>query len=174
MFEKFLNSSECMEVLSWFISHPDGEYLASVVCMDCGNMLLGKFMSALSVLQGVELLSVNEFEEELTVSLNKESSTTKLLLHLKDEFNDLAFKEPTVSSALNYFYSDDFRRAVDNDVLSQTVDWEEVLDMCEHYEDIDTSNPFNKQIYDICTELEKSGELENFIKHTRNQFDVEK
>lgn len=170
MFTKFLKSEECMTVLSWFINHPDGEYIASIVCTDCGEMSLGKFMAALTILDGVGFITVNELEEELMVSLNKDANITQLLIHLKDEFEDISFKEYSISSAFNYLYSSEFRRSIDKDIASQVVDWNEIIDLCKNYEDLDLNDAFQKEIHDLCVELDKNNELDGFIKHAQNEL----
>lgn len=163
MFGKFLRTPECMEVLSWFINHDEGMYSAAIIAIECNMKDMSTFMGVLTVLEGTDFIFFDELnEEELKIGLNKNSSGVQLLLHLKDDFNDLAFRSEQVSPALAYLNSEKIKETIDSQLLEK-FDSEDVLKMCKNYKDLDVENELEKEIHDICLKLDEQGEYEEFI-----------
>lgn len=164
MFEKFLKNQDCIKVLSWLLNHPDGEYTAAIIGIESEIADMTTYMAVLSILEGVGLITINEVVEELSISLNKEASITQLLIHLKDEFNDNAFKSEQVSPALAYLSSNPLRKIVDGEIFSKiSKDVNDLADKCRNYKDLDLSITDNMDIYNLCSKLEETGEYEEFI-----------
>ena len=175
MFGKFLTNPDCMKVLNWLCEHSDREYSAAIVGVECDistpeYLDIGKFMAILTILEGVGFIkivnSLGEEDGDLIIQLDTESSITQLLLHLKDEFNDIAFREEAVSPALAYLTSTKARNIVDSELL-KAVDIEDILDVCENYKDLDLEDENNKKIFDLCSKLDKDGELDSFVAHLK-------
>lgn len=170
MFGKFLKTPECMTVLAWLLNHPDDKYSAAIIAIECDMVDMSTFMAVLTVLEGASLICFDEYEQdELLIGLNHESSSGQLLIHLKDEFNDCAFNSEQVSPSLAYLHSPQLKMTVDAQILSK-FDATEVIDMFKNYKDLDTSNDVEKEIYNICSKLEETGEYEEFISRIENDI----
>lgn len=170
MFEKFLLTSECMKVLSWLLNHPDDEYSAAIVGVECEMVNMTDFMAVLSILEGVGFATFNEMSEDLMIKLDKDSSITQLLIHLKDEFDDKAFRSEQVSPSLAYLHSSQLKRIVDSEILND-FGASEILDICKNYKDLDISDPQNKEIYNLCSKLEETGEYDEFIERLEKSLE---
>ena len=157
MFGKFITNEDCMKVLEWLCNHPDREYSAAIIGVESGISDIGRFMAVLSILDGMG-------NEELILRVDKEASISKLLFHLKDEFNDIAFRSETVSPALAYLTSEEARNIVDSELMN-SLEPDDILDICKNYKDLDLSDPKNKELYDLCSQLDEDGELDEFIAH---------
>ena len=170
MFGKFLNQPLCMRVLNWFLEHPDDEYSASIIGMECEASDVTTFIAAVTILEGVHLVNINEGSEELMLSFNKDESISQLLCHFKDEFNDLAFKSEAVSPALSYLHSEPFKNLIDSEVVSQVIKDEalDLLEKCENYEDLDLDNPLDAEVHKICKQLKADGNYEGFLDFLRD------
>ena len=163
MFGKFLKTPECMSVLSWLLSHPDNKYSAAIIAIECDMVDMSTFMAVLTILEGVDLIEFDEFsKEELMIGLKSDSSSTQLLTHLKEEFNDCAFNSEQVSPSLAYLHSPQLKKTVDSQVLER-FEADELINKCKNYKDLDLENEEEKEIYDICSKLEETGEYEEFI-----------
>lgn len=162
MFGKFLRTPECMKILSWLLNHPDDEYSASIVGIECEMSDMNTFMAVLSTLEGAGFISFNSMSDELLMKLNKDESITQLLIHLKDEFNDKAFRSDQVSPSLAYLNSVNIREALDLEIFREIIG-EGFLDLCKNYKELDTSDPKNEEIFKLCSKLEETGEYEEFI-----------
>lgn len=172
MFGKFLQSPDCMNVLAWMLAHPDDKYSASIIAIECNMVDMSSFMAVLSILEGAEYIEFDDFSEnELMVGLKKSSSATELLLHLKDEFNDCAFNSQQVSPSLAYLHSPQLKKTIDSHILNR-LEADEIIDMCKNYKDLSRENDMEKEIYDICSKLEETGEYDEFI--SRLESDIEK
>ena len=171
MFGKFINQPQCMRVLGWFLDHPNDEYTASIIGLECESPDVTTFIAVVSVLEGVSLINVNEDSEELLLSFNKDSSISQLLCHFKDEFNDIAFRTEAVSPALSYLNSTHFKSIIDAEVVSQMIKDNSVdlLEKCRNYKDLDRTNPVDEEIYKICKQLEADGAYEGFLEYLENQ-----
>ena len=171
MFGKFINQPLCMRVLNWFLEHPDDEYSASIIGMECESPDVTTFIAVVSILEGVHLVSINEGSEELLLSFNKDESIAQLLSHFKDEFNDLAFKTEAVSPALSYLYSEPFKNLIDSEVISQVIRDKnlDLLEKCENYETLDLDEPIDAEIYKICKQLDAENNYEGFLEFLREQ-----
>lgn len=175
MFSKFLKSECCMNVLSWVLEHPEGYYQAPIVHIECGSPSMGDFMAALTVLQGVDIIKIDDSSEDLNISFNPDSSISQLLTHFKDEFNDLAFTSMNVSPALSYFYSDSLKTEIDNEVMGTVdVNTEAMLEACKNYKDMEIKDQLDQDIYDLCVEMEENGIYEDFIKFIEEKIIDEK
>ena len=142
MFGKFITTPECMKVLEWLINHPNDKYSAAIIAIECNMPDMSTFMATLTTLEGTDFIEFDEFsEEELLLGLKKDSSIVDLLLHLKDEFNDNAFRSEQVSPALAYLHSSEIKKAVDTQILEK-YKAEEIVDMCKNYKDLDQKNNF--------------------------------
>ena len=157
MFGKFITNEDCMKVLEWLCNHPDREYSAAIIGVESGISDIGRFMAVLSILDGMG-------NEELILRVDKEASISKLLFHFKDEFNDIAFRSETVSPALAYLTSEEARNIVDSELMN-SLEPDDILDICKNYKDLDLSDPKNKELYDLCSQLDEDGELDEFIAH---------
>lgn len=166
MFGKFITNEDCMKVLEWLCNHPDREYSAAIIGVESGISDIGRFMAVLSILDGVGFIEVLDGmgNEELILRVDKEASISKLLFHLKDEFNDIAFRSETVSPALAYLTSEEARNIVDSELMN-SLEPDDILDICKNYKDLDLSDPKNKELYDLCLQLDEDGELDEFIAH---------
>lgn len=162
MFEKFLQTPDCMRVLSWLLNHPDSEYSVAIVGIECDMVDMTRYMAVISILEGIGLITTDDVSEEITIKLNKDESITQLLLHLKDEFNDNAFRSEHVSPSLAYLHSDQLKKVVDSEIFS-SLNAEDLIDLCKNYKDLDLSDPSNNDIYNLCSKLEETGEYEDFI-----------
>ena len=176
MFSKFLQSQSCMKLLSWILEHPLGEYQAPIVHIECDSPSMGDFMAAITILQGVDIIRVNEVSEDLIISFNPDSSISQLLTHFKDEFNYLAFSNMNVSPALSYLYSPAFKNQIDAEVLGQTteVDLPKLLEFCKNFEDEDIDNSLKQDIHDLCLEMKENGTYNDFIRFMESKIDDEK
>lgn len=169
MFGKFLKTPECMKVLSWLLNHPDDKYTAAIIAIECNMVDMSSFMAVLTTLEGVNLVTFDEYsEEDLLIGFNKDSSSGQLLIHLQDEFNDCAFKSEQVSPSLAYLHSPQLKKTVDAQIF-KTFDANEVVDMCKNYKELDQSNEMEREIYNICSKLEETGEYEDFINKIENE-----
>ena len=171
MFGKFITNEDCMKVLEWLCNHPDREYSAAIIGVESGISDIGRFMAVLSILDGVGFIEVLDGmgDEELILRVDKEASISKLLFHLKDEFNDIAFRSETVSPALAYLTSDDIKKKVDNEVAGESIT-KEFIDLCKNYKDLDKDNPLYTEIYYFCSNLEENGEFDSFIEKLESEF----
>lgn len=169
MFGKFLQNDGCMKVLSWMLSHKDGEYTAAIVGIECGIGNIGNYMAILSILEEVGFITIRDFNEELLIAFNKESSSSQLLSHLEEEFNDIAFNSEQISPALAYLTSDDIKKKVDNEVAGESIT-KEFIDLCKNYKDLDKDNPLYTEIYYFCSNLEENGEFDSFIEKLESEF----
>ena len=166
MFGKFLKNKECMSVLTWLLNHPDGEYSGAIVAIECEMPNVNTFMAVLTILEAAKFISVNEFDEELNIKLNKDESITQLLSHLKDDFNDIAFHSDQISPALAYLTSSGIQSIINSKMLGNiNLEEEEILKMFKDYKNLDLDDDVQKEIYDICCKLEETGEYEEFIKN---------
>lgn len=169
MFGKFLQTPECMSVLSWLLEHPDDMYSAAIIAIECNMVDMSTFMAVLTTLEGGDFVYFDEFsEDDLMIGLKKDSSSVQLLTHLRDEFNDFAFKSEQVSPSLAYLHSPQLKKTIDAQILKK-FDEREVVEMCKNYKDLDQSKDVEKEIYDICSKLEESGEYEEFIEKIDNE-----
>lgn len=164
MFGKFLRTPECMEVLSWLLGHQDDTYSAAIIAIECNMVDMSTFMAVLSILEGAQLIKIDEFsEEELLIGLNKQSSATQLLLQLQNEFNYCGFNSEQVSPSLAYLHSPVLKETIDTQIL-QKFEADELIDMCKNYKDFaDTDKDVEKEIYNICSKLEENGDYDEFI-----------
>lgn len=168
MFGKFLKTKECMEVLSWLLSHPDDKYSAAIIAIECNMVDMSTFMAVLSILEGVGFIEFDEFtEEELLVGLKKDSSASELLVHLKDEFNDRAFQSEQVAPSLAYLHSSQLKRVIDSQMFEK-LEADDIIDMCKNYKDLERKNDVEKEIYNICSKLDETGEYEDFLSRLEN------
>ena len=171
MFGKFIQQPLCMSVLNWFLEHPDGEYSASIIGLECDSPDVTTFIAVVSILEGVGLIKVNEGSEELLLSFNKDSSISELLCYFRNEFNDIAFRTESVSPALSYLNSDRFKNLIDTEVISQIIN-KSTLDLyekCSNYKDLDRDDPIDNEIYKICKQLEADGNYEDFLQYLKDQ-----
>lgn len=163
MFGKFLRTPECMEVLSWLLGHQNDTYSAAIIAIECNMVDMSTFMAVLSILEGVQLIKIDDFsEEELLIGLNKESSSAQLLLQLQNEFNYCAFNSEQVSPSLAYLHSPELKETIDTQILEK-FEADELVDMCKNYKDLDQEKDVEKEIYNICSKLEEEGEYDEFI-----------
>lgn len=162
MFEKFLRTPDCMEVLAWLLNHPTGEYSAAIVGIECNMVDMAKFMAVLSILEGVNIIQTNEMSDEVTIKLKEDESIIQLLIHLKDEFNDSAFRSEQVSPSLAYLHSQKLRNIVDSQIFNE-LQPEDLIDMCKNYKDLDMSDPKNIDVFNFCSKLEENGDYDEFI-----------
>ena len=175
MFGKFLQSECCMKVLSWLLDHDNRYYDASIVHIECGSFPMGDFMAVLTILQGVDIIYIDDTSEDLTLKLNLDSSISQLLTHLRDEFNDLAFSSMNVSPALSYLYSQNFKNQIDGEVLAaSSFELEEILDICKNYEDMEITNDMEQEIYDMCVEMKANGIYDDFIRFAESKISEKK
>lgn len=172
MFEKFLQTPECMRVLTWFLRHPDDFYSASIVAIECDIVDMSSYMAVLSTLEGVKLIETDELsKEDLMLRLNKESSSTQLLTHFRDEFNDNAFHSDQVAPSLAYLNSNTLKNSIDAHIFDKYTA-EEIVDMCKNYETLDTSDLTQNELFQICSRLKESGEYDEFIQ--KLEYEIEK
>ena len=177
MFEKIITNEYCMRVLGWLLQHPISEYRATIVSIECNIQDLTQFIAVITILEGCKIVKVNQQEEELMIQLDEEENSVKLLQNLKEEINNNAYLSPQVSPALAYFSSEEVKNTVDNLALEELIrdlddfDNEELYNMCKNYKELDTSNELNSLIYNLCSDLEKSGEYEVFM--NKFSFDEE-
>lgn len=163
MFEKFITTPECMNVLAWLLGHPNDKYSADIIAIECNMSDMSTFMAVLTTLEGVNLIEFDDFsEKKLFLGLKKDSSNTDLLLHFKDEFNDCAFRSEQVSPSLAYLHSSEIKKAVDAQIFEK-YKAEEIVDMCKNYKDLKLENDFEKEIFTLCSKLEETGDYEEFI-----------
>ena len=80
MFGKFLQSPDCMKVLSWLLDHSDDKYSAAIIAIECNMVDMSTFMAVLTVLEGGKFVSFDEYssEDELMIGLDKDSSSVQL------------------------------------------------------------------------------------------------
>lgn len=175
MFDKFLQNECCMRILTWILNHPDNYYQGTIVHIECGSPSMGDFMAALTVLQGVDIITIDDTSEDLLIAFNPDSSISQLLTHFKDEFNDLAFRNMNVSPALSYLTSDFFKQEIDKEVM-QSIDFdtEDILNMCKNYKTMEINNSTDQDIYNLCSEMEANGIFEDFIKFVESQIEEKK
>jgi len=164
MFGKFLKTPECMRVLSWLLSHPDDNYSAAIIAIECDMEDMATFMAVISILEGVGFIKIDDLSsDELMFGLDKENSSTQLLLHLKDEFNDCAFSSEQVSPSLAYLHSVKLKETIDSQIFNR-LGSDEIIDMCKNYKDLDgEEDDVKREIINICSKLEETGEYEDFI-----------
>lgn len=169
MFGKFLKTPECMRVLSWLLSHPDDTYSAAIIAIECDMVDMSSFMAVLSILEGVNLIEIDDLsEDELVLGLNKNSSITDLLVHFKDEFNDCAFKSEQVAPSLAYLHSKTLKETIDSQILNR-FEADELIDMCKNYKELDIEeDDVKREIYNICSKLEETGEYDEFLERLEN------
>ena len=167
MFEKFIKNPECMKVVAWLLNHPDGDYAAAILGVECEISDMTSFMAIISILEGVHIIKINEFSEDLSISLDKDQSITQLLLHLKEEFNDQAFRSDQVSPALSYLTSDAVRNLVDGQIFEE-ISSEKIVDLFKNYEELDLDDSLNKEVYKICMKLQEENEYDEFIQKLEN------
>lgn len=160
-----------MSVLSWLINHPDDKYSAAIIAIECNMTDMSTYMAVLSILEGTNFVEFDEFsEDDLMVGLKKGSSSTKLLLHLKDEFDDCAFNSEQVSPSLAYLYSPELKNTVDSKIFDK-FKAEELVDMCKNYKDLNGSeDDVEKEIFNICSRLDEEGEYDDFIEKLENEI----
>ena len=173
MFGKFLKTPECMDVLVWLLNHPDDKYSASIIAIECDMVDISSFMAVLSILEGVNLVEIDDFSDELLLGLKKDSSSTELLLHLKEEFDSCAFSSEQVSPSLAYLHSTQLKGTIDSQILDK-FNSDDIVDMCKNYKDLDGESDLEREIYNICSKLEETGEYEDFIDKLENGYDDEK
>ena len=127
-------------------------------------------MAILTILEGVGFIkivnSLGEDDGDLIIQMDTKSSISQLLLHLKDEFNDIAFREEAVSPALAYLTSVKARNIVDSELL-KTVNIDDILNVCENYKDLDLEDDNNQKLFDLCSKLDEDGELDSFVAHLK-------
>lgn len=176
MFGKFLQSKSCMRLLSWVLDHQEGDYPASIVHLECGNPAMGDFMASITILQGVDIIRIDEMSEDLIISFNPDSSSSQLISHFKDEFNDLAFRNMNVSPALSYLSSPSFKNQIDLEVLgdTQNIDLSQLLDFCKDFESREITNEFEQDVYNLCSEMKDTGVYDDFIKFFETKINDEK
>lgn len=162
MFGKFITNNDCMRVVAWLLSHPDGEYPAAILGVECGIEDMTSFMAVISVLEGVHIINIDEYSEVLKISLAQDESIVQLLTHFKDEFNDQAFRSDQVSPALGYLTSKVVRKLVDTHLFEE-LEVEKLTDLFENYEELDLDDPLNEEVYKICTKLIEEDKYEEFI-----------
>ena len=167
MFEKFITNQDCMKVVAWLLNHSEGSYPAAILGVECEIDNMTDFMAVISVLEGVNIIEIDEFSEELSIKLNKEESITKLLIHFKDDFNDQAFHSEQVSPALSYLTSNVVKKLVDDTIFEQ-LDVENVIDLFKNYEELDLQEPLNQEVYRICTQLKEENKYDEFIENLQN------
>ena len=168
MFGKFLQTPECMTVLAWLINHPDDKYSAAIVAIECGIEDMSTFMAVLTILEGTSLIEFDEFSsDDLMLGLKNGSSSVDLLLHFKNEFNDCAFNSEQVSPSLAYLHSPQIKETIDSHILNN-ISQDKVVEMCKNYKDLDLENEVEKEIYNLCSKLDETGEYEEFIDRLEN------
>ena len=167
MFEKFITNPDCMKVVAWLLNHSEGEYAAAILGVECEIADMTTFMAIISILEGVHIIKINDFSEDLTISLDKEQSITQLLMHFREDFNDQAFRSDQVSPALSYLTSDAVRKIVDGQIFEE-IGSEKVIDLFKNYEELDLDDSLNREVYNICTKLKENDEYEDFIEKLEN------
>ena len=171
MFGKFLQTPECMRVLAWLLNHPDDTYSAAIIAIECNMVDMSSFMAVLSILEGVKLIKLDEFSaDELMIALDKDSSSGQLLLHLQQEFNDCAFSSEQVSPSLAYLNSAQLKQTIDSQVL-KNLEAGEVVNLCKNYKELDRDTELEKEIYNLCSKLDETGEYEEFIRRLEESID---
>ncbi len=177
MFEKIITNEQCMKVLGWLLQHPIAEYRATIVSIECDIRDLTSFIAVVTILEGCKIVKVNQQEEELMIQLDEEENSVKLLQNLKEEINYNAYLSPQVSPALAYFSSEEIKSTIDTlafeDMIKDldTFDDKELYEMCKNYKELDLSDDLNAVIYNLCKDLEESGEYEAFM--NKFSFDEE-
>lgn len=174
MFGKFLKTPECMEVLSWLLNHQDDKYSAAIIAIECNMVDMSTFMAVITILEGVGYIEFDEFSsDELMIGLKKDSSAVELLLHLQDDFNDLAFNSEQVSPSLAYLHSSPLKETIDAQVIKNMESDIDIVEMCKNYKDLDQNNEVERELYNICSKLEETGEYEEFIRRLESEDNIE-
>ena len=170
MFGKFLQTPECMRVLAWLLNHPDDTYSAAIIAIECNMVDMSSFMAVLSILEGAQLIKLDEFSsDELMIGLDSNSSAGQLLAHFQEEFNECAFASEQVSPSLAYLHSPQLKKTIDSQILER-FEKDDLIDMCKNYKDLSQENDFEKEIYNICSKLDETGEYEEFIQRLENDI----
>lgn len=168
MFEKIITNENIMNVVEWFLSHPDGEYNAMTVGMNTGIISPSEFVLYLVLLDECDIINVNKDLDEkiLRVSLNRYSLITQSLIELRNLLED---ELSTNELALSALYRIDMMEAI-NDIdasdLSDMLNNEEkesLIETVKNYQDLDDDDITNHYIKSRISELADEGRLEEFI-----------
>lgn len=168
MFEKIITNENIMNVVEWFLSHPDGEYNAMTVGMNTGIISPSEFVLYLVLLDECDIINVNKDLDEkiLRVSLNRYSLITQSLIELRNLLED---ELSTNELALSALYRIDMMKAI-NDIdasdLSDMLNNEEkesLIETVKNYQDLDDDDITNHYIKSRISELADEGRLEEFI-----------
>lgn len=168
MFEKIITNENIMNVVEWFLSHPDGEYNAMTVGMNTGIISPSEFVLYLVLLDECDIINVNKDLDEkiLRVSLNRYSLITQSLIELRNLLED---ELSTNELALGALYRIDMMEAI-NDIdvsdLSDMLNSEEkesLIETVKNYQDLDDDDITNHYIKSRISELADEGRLEEFI-----------
>lgn len=168
MFEKIITNEKIMNVVEWFLSHPDGKYNAMTVGMNTGILSPSEFVLYLVLLDECDIINVDkDFDEEiLRVSLNRYSLITQSLIELRNLLED---ELSTNELALSALYRIDMMNMI-NDVdvsdLSNMLSDEEkesLIETVKNYQDLDEDDIANHYIKSRISKLVDDGKLEEFI-----------
>lgn len=169
MFEKIITNDKIMNVVEWFLSHPDGEYNAMTVGMNTGITSPSEFVLYLVLLDECDIINVNKDldEEVLRVSLNRYSLITQSLIELRNLLED---ELSTNELALTALYRIDMMNMIDDIDESDLSDMlndeekESLIETVKNYQDLDDDDITNHYIKSRISKLADEGRLEEFIK----------
>ncbi len=169
MFEKIITNDRIMNVVEWFLSHPDGEYNAMTVGMNTGILSPSEFVLYLVLLDECDIINVNKDldEKTLRVSLNRYSLITQSLIELRNLLED---ELSTNELALSALYRIDMMKAIDDVDVSDLSDMlseeekESLIETVKNYQDLDDDDDIaNHYIKSRISNLADEGKLEEFI-----------
>ncbi len=168
MFEKIITNDRIMNVVEWFLSHPDGEYNAMTVGMNTGILSPSEFVLYLVLLDECDIINVNKDldEKTLRVSLNRYSLITQSLIELRNLLED---ELSTNELALSALYRIDMMKAIDDVDVSDLSDMlseeekESLIETVKNYQDLDDDDIANHYIKSRISNLADEGKLEEFI-----------
>ena len=173
MFEKIITNEKIMNVVEWFLSHPDGEYNAMTVGMNTGILSPSEFVLYLVLLDECDIINVNKDldEEILRVSLNRYSLITQSLIELRNLLEDELSTNELALSALYRIDMMNMINDIDESELSNMLNDEEkesLIQTVKNYQELDEDDITNHYIKSRISKLADDGKLEEFIEYIQN------
>lgn len=176
MFERFIKNKMCVDIMMWLLNHSTGDYDAAIIAHDIGAYDIAMFTTAIYILDQLDIVNIddNPNEVNLRIIFNEDSIIVQSFRTLKDCFDNEAYRNSNACSVLSDFVSSyDNYEQTESSLINQIQSFsneylDEILNIMKNYKDFELpDDPLlaerQKAIIEEARELDKVGQLENFI-----------
>lgn len=168
MLKKLLKDTKLVDIVSWYLSHPDEKYDAQVVSINSGIQSPTTFMYHLAILDDLDIVNVTtDTEKEIVVtSLNNDSELVSLIKNIRDNIEATIAQKNSIIKAIEFLmHESEFDKNIE--MIKQNDDVDEFIEMIRNYEDIDENEPFGKEVKEKLNQMKEDGTFEDFISYVK-------